>query len=203
MKKIKQISSRVLFELETSRLCSSYVETQHLYFLLLWIIHSKHADGKIAVFVRRLLLNGIVSLLQCMYSADKGAISIPSCLRYGSACYLELKDISPEIVGVPFCDYSTAEISDMMNATYDVLVEISAVSKYPIKESMRPPEDMEDLEQSMKEAVRETFEHRETGFDDIFAFESGFISGPGRILPVQKRWDEFRNRTTSFLFEIL
>ena len=154
---MKRTKNRILFELETSRLCSSYVEIQHLYFLLLWINHSKQADGKIAVFVRRLLLNGIVSRLQCMYSADKGAISIPNCLRYGSACYPELKDISPEIVGVPYWDYSTTEISDMMNATYDVLVRLSATSKYLVKESMRPPEDMEDLVLDLKDAIRETF----------------------------------------------
>ena len=39
----------------------------------------------------------------------------------------------------------------------------------------------------LKEAVRETFEHRETGFDDIFAFDSGFITSEIH----QGRWKAF------------
>ncbi|MEE3420776.1 MAG: nucleotidyl transferase AbiEii/AbiGii toxin family protein [Lachnospiraceae bacterium] len=39
----------------------------------------------------------------------------------------------------------------------------------------------------LKEAVRETFEHRETGFDDICAFTDGFITSKIH----QRRWKAF------------
>ena len=40
---------------------------------------------------------------------------------------------------------------------------------------------------TMKEAVKETFEHRATGYDDIFAFTDDFISSEIH----QKRWKAF------------
>ena len=39
----------------------------------------------------------------------------------------------------------------------------------------------------LKEAVKETFEHRATGYDDIFAFTDDFISSEIH----QKRWKAF------------
>ena len=39
----------------------------------------------------------------------------------------------------------------------------------------------------LREAIRETFEHRTTGFDDIIVFENSFLKNPLH----QSRWDAF------------
>lgn len=47
----------------------------------------------------------------------------------------------------------------------------------------------------LKEAVRETFEHRKTGFGDIFAFDNGFITSEIH----QSRWKAFLKKKKAFV----
>lgn len=47
----------------------------------------------------------------------------------------------------------------------------------------------------LKEAVRETFEHRETGFGDIFAFDNGFITSEIH----QSRWKAFLKKKKALI----
>ena len=44
----------------------------------------------------------------------------------------------------------------------------------------------------LKDAVQETFAHRNTTFNDIFAFKSAFINSPIH----NSRWDVFLNKKT-------
>lgn len=47
----------------------------------------------------------------------------------------------------------------------------------------------------LREAVKETFLHRKTGFDDIFAFEGGFINSEIH----QQRWNAFLKKKKAMM----
>lgn len=154
---MKNKKDRCMFEFQAAYLCSIYIEIQRLYFMLLWMDGRKHKDSAAALIVRRLLINGIIQRLQGMYSSNKGSISVPNCLKYGSQYDHTIQHIKPIVFYVPSVDYSLVEISSLMDSTYSVLTALSEKSRFFRVEHLRTSEDLEELYDDLKDAVRETF----------------------------------------------
>ncbi len=95
----------------------------------------------------------------------------------------------PVLLDMEAPEIYTYSISSVISEKFEIIVSLGdANSRYKDFYDIYMLADRYDLDGTeLKEAIRETFEHRGTGFDDIFAFTDDFIASGIH----QSRWKTF------------
>lgn len=124
---------------------------------------------------------------------DRTRIAVSIDIGFGDVIYPErikmdfpvvLSDDNPQVYA-----YSLAScVAEKFEAIVSLGYDNSRFKDYYDLYVLASSHDFEQRE--LQEAVRETFEHRHTGFDDIVAFETGFSDDTIR----QSRWNAFTKK---------
>lgn len=124
---------------------------------------------------------------------DRTRIAVSIDIGFGDVIYPErikmdfpvvLSDDNPQVYAYSLASCVAEKFEAIVSLGYDNSRFKDYYDLYVLASSY----DFEQRE--LQEAVRETFEHRHTGFDDIVAFETGFSDDTIR----QSRWNAFTKK---------
>ena len=108
-------------------------------------------------------------------------------IGFGDVIYPDrVKMESPVLLDMEVPEIYAYSISPVISEKFEAIVSLGdANSRYTDFYDIYILADRYDLDGTeLKEAVKETFEHRGTGFDDIFAFANDFIESEVHREPV-------------------
>ena len=121
---------------------------------------------------------------------DRTKIPVSIDIGFGDVVYPErVKMEFPVLLDMEAPEIYAYSISSVISEKFEAIVSLGdANSRYKDFYDIYILADRYDLDgMELKEAVKETFEYRKTGFDDIFAFTDGFIT----CVLHQNRWKAF------------
>ena len=121
---------------------------------------------------------------------DRTRVPVSIDIGFGDVVYPNrVKMEFPVLLDMEAPEIYAYSISSVISEKFEAIVSLGdANSRYKDFYDIYILADRYDLDgMELKEAIKETFEHRETGFDDIFAFTDDFISSEIH----QNRWKAF------------
>lgn len=121
---------------------------------------------------------------------DRTKIPVSIDIGFGDVVYPDrVKMDFPVLLDMEVPEIYAYSISSVIAEKFEAIVSLGdANSRYKDFYDIYILADRYDFDGTeLKEAIRETFEHRETGFEDIFAFTDDFISSEIH----QTRWKAF------------
>ena len=121
---------------------------------------------------------------------DRTKVPVSIDIGFGDVVYPDrVKMEFPVLLDMEVPEIYAYSISSVISEKFEAIVSLGdANSRYKDFYDIYILADRYDLDGTeLKEAVRETFEHRGTGFDDIFAFTEDFLASEIH----QSRWKAF------------
>lgn len=121
---------------------------------------------------------------------DRTKIPVSIDIGFGDVVYPDrVKMDFPVLLDMEVPEIYAYSISSVIAEKFEAIVSLGdANSRYKDFYDIYILADRYDFDGTeLKEAIRETFEHRETGFEDIYAFTDDFISSEIH----QTRWKAF------------
>ena len=121
---------------------------------------------------------------------DRTRVPVSIDIGFGDVVYPDkVKMEFPVMLDMETPEIYAYSIASVISEKFEAIVSLGdANSRYKDFYDVYILADQYDLDGSeLKEAVKETFEHRRTGFDDIFAFKDEFIASKIH----QSRWNAF------------
>ena len=121
---------------------------------------------------------------------DRTKVPVSIDIGFGDVVYPDrVKMEFPVLLDMEVPEIYAYSISSIISEKFEAIVSLGdANSRYKDFYDIYILADRYDLDGTeLKEAIKETFEHRGTGFDDIFAFTDDFIASEIH----QSRWKAF------------
>ena len=129
---------------------------------------------------------------------DRTRIPVSIDIGFGDAIYPDAVEMEfPVLLNMDPPEIYAYSIYSVISEKFEAIVSLGdANSRYKDFYDIYILADRYELDGNLlKEAVRETFEHRETGFGDIFAFDNGFITSEIH----QSRWKAFLKKKKALI----
>lgn len=129
---------------------------------------------------------------------DRTKVPISIDIGFGDVIYPDrVKMDFPVLLDMDVPEIYVYSISSVISEKFEAIVSLgNANSRYKDFYDIYMIADRYDLDGSeLKEAVRETFEHRGTGFDDIFVFTEDFLVSDVH----QSRWKAFLKKKKALI----
>lgn len=126
---------------------------------------------------------------------DRTKVPVSIDIGFGDYIYPDrVKMEFPVLLDMEVPEIFAYSISSVISEKFEAIVSLGdANSRYKDFYDIYILADRYDLDgKELKKAIRETFEHRGTGFDDIFAFTDDFL----RSEIHQNRWNAFLKKKT-------